>query len=299
MMAKYRTARALVVNLVRVILSAALLGLLIFTSSLHRAEQVIAAQILAEAAALGVSFYLVRNEFRLSLGTSWRYMKKVLSFSMFAMGSTLVYRIYSRVDILMLAKLADPVQVAAYGACRSLTEFLIDIQRAGNQVLLPLVSRMWSQGRIRKIMRRILQAASLPTALILPVAAVMMLFPEWALEVLYKGKYNHGAAVPVILSSLAPFRPFLNSLSIASSAVGRPSISFQTVLVSSLVNLPLNAVLIPRMGGVGAAIATAAAILAGLAFVSVRFTRVWRAALPDGSTESLSRVDTASRTEEE
>ena len=128
-------------------------------------------------------------------------------------------------------------------------------------------------------MKRVLQGAGILTAIILPGAVVMMLFPGWVLDVAYKGKYAYGAAILAILSSLAFFRPLLNAFSISCSAAGKPSISFQTVLASSVVNLTLNTALIPSMGGVGAAIATAVAIVTGLAFVSFRFTRLWRNSL--------------------
>ncbi|MBN1434219.1 lipopolysaccharide biosynthesis protein [Candidatus Fermentibacterales bacterium] len=281
LLARHRTARVMVSDLTNQLLSVVLIVFLLLGRRLHCAEQVLAAQLLSHAAALGVSYCLAHKEMKLALGTTLRNVRELMSFSVYSLGTSLAYRFYTQVDLMMLGKLASPPEVAAYGACRTLAGFLQTVNEAGHVVLLPLVSRMWTSGRRKEILRRLGQAIGILTLLLLPVVAVMSTRPVWVLNTIYGGKYNAGWPVLVALSLLVLIRPVLTMFSTACSGAGKPSICFQSVLVSSSVNVVLNLLLIPRLGGLGAAIATICAIIVGTAVTTRKFMSYWRSGVPE------------------
>lgn len=189
-------------------------------------------------------------------------MREVLRFSLYTLGGSLASFVYTWTDILMLGKLSPPAQVAAYGVCRSIAAFAISLNNAANIVLLPLASRMTSQSRTG-ILRRTWQGIAVIMAILLPFTLVVVIFPVPILHALFGGKYDYGWPVLVTLCAVNLLRPLGSLFSATASGVGKPVFSLVSIVLSALLNVGLNALLIPRYGGMGAAVATAVSILGG------------------------------------
>ena len=85
-----------------------------------------------------------------------------------------------------------------------------------------------------------------------------------------------GSAMSLASAFEPLIRPFGSLFSTAGTAMNRPQFSFWSVLVSAAVNVGLNILLIPRMGGIGAAVATAAAVISGAVAVVILTLRRFR-----------------------
>ena len=198
-----------------------------------------------------------------------------MSFSAIFLGGATANFIYTRTDILMLGKIA-PNDVAAYGASRSLSGLILVVIAAANMILLPHVSRMWSQGRKKDVLSRVWSTIMLAEILILPAVFLSLFFPRQILDFVFSGKYTESWNVLLVLGTLSIVRPFGSFFSTASCAVGKPQYALYSVTISSIVNVSLNIYLIPRYGGFGAAIATAAAVILGsawMATISIRYIK--------------------------
>jgi O-antigen/teichoic acid export membrane protein len=107
-----------------------------------------------------------------------------------------------------------------------------------------------------------------------PVILLYVIFPRQLMDFIYSGKYTDGWPIMLVLGALSVVRPLGSFFSTASAAVGKPQYSLYSVIISSIFNIGLNIILIPRLGGFGASLATAAAVVFGTVWVvwaSVRY----------------------------
>ena len=275
LLTKHRTRDVMVSDVAQFIVRAGIVGVLILTGALTTASQIFTATVIANLVAFCISFALARGLFSPSQGMSRGSLSSVMSFAVITLGTTVANFVYTRTDILMLGKIA-PDDVAAYGASRSLTGVILMITHAGNMILLPLVSRMWTSGKRSLVSARVWSTVLIAEVLALPAVAVCVLFPREALDFIYSGKYSDGWPITLVLGALLVVRPLGSFFATASAGVGKPQYSFYGVLISGIVNVGLNAILIPRMGGFGAALATTAAVVLGtvwIVLISTRFIR--------------------------
>lgn len=275
LLTKHRTRDVMISDLLQFAVRSGIIGVLIITGSLNSAQQIFRVTIIANIVAFFVSFWLARNLFFPSAGLRWNRMTQVMGFAVITLGTTMANFIYSRTDILMLGKIA-PLDVAAYGASRSLSGMILMVTAAANMVLLPLISRMWKQGRRTLVMGRVWSTVLIAEILMMPVIALYVIFPRQVLDFVYSGKYSEGWPIILVLGALSLVRPLGSFFSCAAAAVGKPQYSFYSVIISSIFNIGLNIILIPRLGGFGAALATAAAVIFGtiwIVFTSSRYIR--------------------------
>ncbi len=273
LLAKHRTKHVMLSDLLQFAVKGGVVGILLFSGALNSAHQIFIATIAANLAACIVSLWLARDLFSPRVGTGTGEIGTVMGFAVVTLGTSLANFVYSRTDILMLGKL-KPDDVAAYGASRTLAGMVLPVVAAANMVLLPLVSRMWKQGRRREVLSRIWGSVFLAEVLMAPVVFAYVVFPGRIMNLVYGGKYTEAWPVMMVLGGLSVVRPLGSFFSTASAAVGKPQYSLYSVLISSIFNVALNIVLIPALGGLGAALATAAAVVTGTVWVvwaSIRY----------------------------
>lgn len=270
------TGKVMQADLVSLSVRGGIVGWLIFSGKLTGAVQVLHATALANTAALLISGWNARHYFEPGAGLSRRALRRVSGFALFSLGTSLAGFVYTRTDILMLGKLAPPGDVAAYGASRALTSMVVMVSAAANMVLMPVISRAWSENRRSDLLKKTMKALLFVQLIQLPVVTVLVLFPKWVIDAVYQGRYADYWPILAILGGLSLIRPFGSLFSTAGSAMGKPQYSFWSVLISAVVNVGLNIVLIPKMGGQGAAWATAAAVFAGAIAVVILTLKRWR-----------------------
>ncbi len=270
LISRHRTRDVMYVDLLQFVVKGGIVVAFIATGNLRTAHQIFTAAIVAHCMAFLLSLLLAGRfffpEVRLRPGT----VRHVMSFSLICLGTATANYIYTSTDMMMLGKLA-PDDVASYGAVRALTGVFAMVNAAANMILLPLFSRMWRQGQGRLIVSRIWSSVFIAELILLPVAVALVFFPGTVLDVLFRGKYLDGWRVMVVLGSLMLVRPVGSYFSTAALAMGKPQYSLYGVLASTVVNVLLNLLLIRSMGGLGAAVATFAAVVFGTVWV-VRMT---------------------------
>jgi len=275
LLTKHRTKDVMITDIVNFVVKSGIIGFLLLTNTLESAHQIFVAMIIANIVGFLVSGWIARNLFFPSAGVRMNRIGSVMSFSAIFLGGATANFIYTRTDILMLGKIA-PNDVAAYGASRSLSGMIQVVIAAANMILLPYVSKKWSQGRRKDVLSRVWSTILLAEILILPAVILSIFFPRQILDFVFSGKYTDSWNVLLVLGALSIVRPFGSFFSTAASAVGKPQFALFSVIISSIVNVSLNIYLIPRYGGFGAAIATAAAVILGsawMATISIRYIK--------------------------
>ena len=268
----HRTKDVMISDLAQFAVKSGIVVFLIVSNTLQTAHQIFTAMIISNIVSFLISSWFARDIFSPSAGISLKRIWEVMSFAAIFMGASLANFIYTRTDILMLGKIA-PDNVAAYSASRSLSGMILMVITAANMILLPHISRLWNQGRKNEIKPKILSTILLSEMIILPVVILYVFFPKQLLDFIYSGKYTESWNVLLVLGALSLVRPFGSFFATASSAIGKPKYSFYSVIISAIVNVGLNIFLIPRYGGFGASIATAAAVILGSTWMVITSNR--------------------------
>jgi len=279
LVARHRLNQVMISDIISFLLRVGFVGSYMLSGALNSPIQIFWAMIIGNAAALVVNIWLARDLISLRLGIGPGHVKLLLGFSIFTLGTSLANFVYTRTDILLLGKLAEPLQVSAYGVCRTLTGFVQNLITASNMILLPLISRMWMRGQRKEILRRALSGILLVELIQLPIVLAFIFMPRGLLHFIYNGRYDHAWPVLLILGALTIIRPLGSIFSTMSLGMGKPSYSLYSVLVSAGVNVGLNLVLIPRYGAAGAAVATAVAVILGTIAIMLLTIRHWRSNL--------------------
>ena len=276
LLTRLSTGKVMQADIVSFLIRGGIVGWLIYTGTLTGAVQVLKATALANMGAFLINSWNVRRIFDPSAGINRTALKRVLGFAVFSLGTSFAGFIYTRTDILMLGKLAPPGDVAAYSASRALTSMVVMVSAAANMVLMPAVSRDWTSGLRKSVMKRSMKAIGIVQLIQLPVVVALVVFPRQIIDMVFHGRYSENWPILAILGGLSLVRPFGSIFSTVSAAMNKPQYSFWCILLSAGVNVTLNIILIPTMGGIGAAWATVAAVVSGAAAIVFLSTRHWR-----------------------
>jgi O-antigen/teichoic acid export membrane protein len=185
-----------------------------------------------------------------------------------------VVAFFSQMDILLLRAWSDPGQLATYGSAFRYYTFLVLSLNAVHTVMLPRLQEVTERSAMRTLLRKQWALA----ALFLPVVIGLALAAPWFIPWIDGGKYPEAPRVFRILAASSAisfcFSPFVN-------VVLRLERFFPLLLwagVALVLDVALNAVLIPRHGAPGAAWAT----LAAFAFMNIVVFLVARRLLAAG-----------------
>ncbi len=167
-----------------------------------------------------------------------------------------------RLDILLVAALAGPVQAAIYTAT---TRFLV-VGQMGNRAISTAVQPRLGHSLARHEIDHANHYYRTSTAWLMcvtwPIYLIFLVFGSVLLRVFGSG-YHAGTGVLVTLSFSMLFATSCGMVDMVLNMAGRTSWNLLNVLLSVGVQFVLCLVLIPRMGILGAAIAWAAAIATG------------------------------------
>jgi O-antigen/teichoic acid export membrane protein len=195
----------------------------------------------------------------------------LLSFSAPLMGSAMVGIIAEWADTLMLGYFTVTTQVGIYNVALRVAALNGMIHHSFNTIFAPIVSELLH----RKEMEGLGQLFKIDTrwvfTLTFPIFLLVILLRKEIL-VLFGLEFTQGSLALIILSSAIFFNASVGGCGAIIRMAGWTRMSFVNTLVSSVSNVLLNLVLIPRFGIVGAALAT------GFSFVlnnALNLGQVW------------------------
>ena len=253
--AQVRSRNAVIARSVALAISSAInIGLIIANASLM--AFVVAAALEYALAGVGLLFVYVR------LGgqpRSWRFSgslaRGLLATSWPLILSGIANAINLRVDQLMLGIMQGPEAVGTYAAAARLSEVWYFVPIAIAASVFPAMVRAHAGGHssFEEWMGRLYD---LMVALALPIAIVVSLLSVPLIFLLYGDGYAASAPILAIHVWAGPFVFLGAALSRWLIAEDRLRFSLVRHGTGALVNIGLNLVLIPPLGGVGAAIAT-------------------------------------------
>ncbi len=160
-------------------------------------------------------------------------------------------------DIIMVGMLAGTTEAGIYTASSRLASVVIFGQITLSTVVGPMISELFSQGRMEELQELVTRAALWIGVTVIPVVLVMLFMGEWLLG-FFGDAFTVGYLSLVVLCVGQITIASCGPVSYLMTMTGNHSLAAKIFSGSVLFNIVGNAVLIPLYGIAGAAFSTAA-----------------------------------------
>ena len=168
--------------------------------------------------------------------------------------------IYSRTDVLMLGAIKGAESVGIYVVVVRLAQLITFILMAVNSALAPTMASLYAEGKIEQLQRVLTKSARIILLISIPVTAILIGFCYWFL-LLFGSDFTQGQTALTILSIAQLVNAGMGSVGQLLTMTGHENYTVITVGSGAVMNLVLNALLIPKWGINGAAFSTAVCII--------------------------------------
>lgn len=192
--------------------------------------------------------------------------------------SYLVHGLAERIDILMIGYFLDEARVGLYASGSALARSLLILLASAMPVASTMAAECMGRGDRNGVAEVRLRIARWMFLLGAPIAAALLLFPEFIVTLLFGAPYAEGGQVLRLLVPGYFLSIVLGPLGSLVAAIDRTSWNLQNTLVRTGANVALNALWIPRYGLAGAAWATTVALTLG----TLVYVLQLRSAIPFG-----------------
>jgi len=186
----------------------------------------------------------------------WRHIKRLSTFSFWLFLTSSGGMLYSYSDTVMISYYLSNDEIGVYRVMFQFSAIALFIANSLGSVLWVNVSKWGKINETRLIEESLSRALSFSLLLALPILAGGILLGDKLLYFFYGGEFAKGYSTLIVLlfvQIVSIFQGFfLNYL----SALDRQKYAFRVTALSGGANIVLNFILIPKIGIIGAAIAT-------------------------------------------
>jgi O-antigen/teichoic acid export membrane protein len=187
--------------------------------------------------------------------------KELLFFSVPLLAVSMLSSAMSWTDTLMLGYFKTPDVVGVYNAALPLAHLLPIVLTSMNFIYVPIISQLYSKNLTEEMKRNFAVLTKWIFLWTLPLFFILFLFPDVVLNLLFGSRYI-GASVALQILAIGFFCN--SSLGFPYSTllvIGKSKFLMWVFLISVIINIILNIALIPPIGIVGAAIASALSLV--------------------------------------
>ncbi len=165
--------------------------------------------------------------------------------------------IYAYFDISMLGFSSTEYEVGLYNAAQKIKSIVLALSAAVTAVFVPRIAYYFARKEKDQITELLSKSLRISFITALPISVYIILFSEWVLEFIGGSEYIAAGNVLRVLM-LCVFALIATNFCGAQILipVGREKRYTQSVVVGLFINLTMNALLIPYIGALGAAIGT-------------------------------------------
>jgi O-antigen/teichoic acid export membrane protein len=167
-----------------------------------------------------------------------------------------MHLILKHTDIIMLGAIRGPDEAGIYSAASRISDLVVFALMAINTILAPMISELYSTGKNKELQRIVTLAAWAIFAFTLMFSIILVVFGKFALS-LFGAEFVVTYVPLLILLCGQIVNALAGSVGLIMTMTGHQNQAGAIVAVSAVINIILNALLIPLMGLAGAAISTA------------------------------------------
>jgi len=180
--------------------------------------------------------------------------------------------INSQTDIVMLGALRGAEAAGVYRAATRAAQLVVFILMAANTVLQPTIAKLYAVRDMQRLQRVATQSARVVLLVSIPIAVVLIVFGRWLL-LIFGQEFTKGAMALAILSLGQLVNAAMGSVGLILNMTGNERDTARGVAIAAVVNVALNAILIPLWGMNGAATATAASLVVWNVILAMQVVR--------------------------
>jgi O-antigen/teichoic acid export membrane protein len=173
-----------------------------------------------------------------------------------------MYLLNSRIDLIMLGSINGAHDAGIYAVATRAAGLVPFVATAANLALAPRIAHLYHTQDHRLLQRMVTSAARRVLLASLPLALVLVVAGWWLLYYLYGTAFTPSARPMQILAGAQFIALCLGSTGLILNMAGSEKVNLVGVGVALALNIVLNALLIPRLGPEGAAIATGSSLVA-------------------------------------
>ncbi|MCJ8278517.1 MAG: flippase [Rivularia sp. ALOHA_DT_140] len=235
-------------------------------------DSVIGIKIISAVVALGLGLGLVYSSFSLKEKAESKTTIEAVTwlkagFSLILMAE--MYTINNQADIFMLGISAGSDNVGIYHATTRLAFFANFPLGAVLIPVKPVISELFASGQMKRLQSVVTRIIRLVFTITLLIVLVYIFFGSGLLSLLYSPEYASGATALNILVLAQLFHVGMGPAPALLVMTGNEKVAAIGIMISTGINVSLNALLIPRFGIEGAAFAT------GTSFVVSSIVLAW------------------------
>ncbi|NET91585.1 MAG: oligosaccharide flippase family protein, partial [Kamptonema sp. SIO1D9] len=167
-----------------------------------------------------------------------------------------LYIVNNQTDTVMLGAMKDSEAVGIYTVANRGASLITFVLVAFNTSLAPTFASLYAQGDKRRLQRVVTKGCRMVLLAALPIAFALIAFGYWFL-LLFGAEFVQGQTALTILSFGQLANAATGSVALLLIMTGHERDTAIGISASALLNIILNAILIPQWGVEGAATATA------------------------------------------
>ena len=204
-----------------------------------------------------------------ALSTPRPATKELLLFSLPLLGASILQLAINWTDILMIGGIKTITDVGLYSAARSLAFYISFPLGALLLIYMPVISGLYGGGKIDEMKRTFSILTKWLCYFTFPFFLILFLYSETITRSLFGSSYLFASATLRVLSIGFIISNFLGPNGATLIAIGKSRFIMFATLASAILNIGMNAALIPPFGIEGAAIASVVAV------VSINVIKCW------------------------
>lgn len=213
--------------------------------------------------------FVSRNYFGITFSKYVPTTNKMLQFGFKVLAGGSINEINNQLDIILIGFFLLSADVGHYAVAIGLSRFFWIIPLSVQKITYPATSEYWSKNNHTALNNMINKSMKYCTVILVLIGLGVGFFAEEIITIIFKEDFVY-AVLPlqilligtVIRGSIT--QPIGGSL----SGIGRPGLTLKIIAIIAAINLTLDIILIPKIGIVGAAIATTISLSAG-AFIGI------------------------------
>jgi O-antigen/teichoic acid export membrane protein len=251
-------------NLVRIAGMLLRLGLTLGLLALNASLVVLALiQLIGLAFDFALCLLLVRRRYpgvRLSLAAfEWAVVRRVLSFSIFVLLLAAGARLSFETDALVIGALIGVGAIPFYAVANSLVVYLMDFVIAIAAVVMPMATKLKTEGRADELKEMFLKWSKVALSLTIAAGAFLIVLGPRFIGWWIGPEYEHpsGVVLQILMISSLAFLPVRGVALPILMGLGKPRLATVAFIGAGVLNLLLSMLLARPLGLAGVALGTA------------------------------------------
>lgn len=225
----------------------------------------VAADVILCVIVLSISKQYFRIVFKNIFPTALRLAK----FGIQILGAGAINIINKQLDIIIIGLFLLPYHVGYYAAAVSLSRFFWLLPASIQRITYPATTEYWSKKKFKELSRMVNKSIKFSSLTLVLIGLAVLFFGNYLLTSLFRKDFVHSfVPLQILLIGTVIRGGLAQPIGATLTGIGRPDLVLKLTAFMLFTNALFNLLLIPRIGIIGAAIATSISLSIG-AFINL------------------------------